>query len=96
MISYQEDSAYFKWLTQKMDVLRSSKALVLDIRDNSGGTRDILQLLAPYFIPLNTDSWIGNIVRLRVDTTLEEDLPEMSIRKLFAYTSPHFSIPQTV
>ncbi len=44
---------------------RDTKGLIIDVRRNSGGTRDVLRLMMPYFIQSPT---ICNLARYRIDS----------------------------
>ena len=48
--------------------LEGAKALIIDVRDNGGGRRDILLKLAPHFISKEQGFVVGNVARLRTNT----------------------------
>ncbi len=63
---------------------RKSKALIIDVRDNGGGTRDLIQELAGYFI--HSDSvYVVNATKQRGKLPLNKELKErLHGRYLFA------------
>ncbi|MEM6633334.1 MAG: S41 family peptidase [Bacteroidota bacterium] len=48
--------------------LEESEALIIDVRDNGGGRRDILLNLAPHFISNEQSFVVGNVARFRTNT----------------------------
>lgn len=50
MIDRENCPVFFNYLHDFMSDAKQSKALIIDVRDNGGGTRDIIQELAGYFI----------------------------------------------
>ncbi|MEM8527074.1 MAG: S41 family peptidase [Bacteroidota bacterium] len=87
MVDRQEDTHYFQWLEQKMKDIQNSKALIIDLRDNFGGTRDIIQFLSPYFIAQNISPWVANVAQIRGNDSVTTDNKEMVTRGLYTYNS---------
>jgi hypothetical protein len=54
------------WLLQAMQAVRSTEGLILDIRDNGGGSRLLLRLLFTYFLTDADEPHIGNVARHRL------------------------------
>ena len=69
------------------DFSNTTKALIIDVRDNPGGGREILQTFAEYIIPVNNSPWVANVAHLRNDKGLNMDEPSMSGRYLYSYNS---------
>lgn len=76
-------------LRDTMNSLRHTAGLIIDIRDNPGGSRDILQVLAPFFIPQHT-SIVVNAAVLRTDESKNAD--DLSDRDL--YPDSHINFDQ--
>lgn len=53
MYSYSEDADYFQVLKKKMQSLKNTNALIIDIRNNSGGNRDLIDFFTTYLIKPN-------------------------------------------
>lgn len=81
------DEEFIRELANQMQKFKNSDGIVIDIRDNPGGSRDILRFLAPYFIPKKHDPIVVNAAVLRTDK--KQDNPEgyMSNRYLFPVSS---------
>lgn len=47
--------------------LQSTKALIIDLRYNPGGTRDLIQKFAGFIIPESHSPWVGNVAYLRTE-----------------------------
>jgi len=71
--------------------LKKSKAIIIDVRDNGGGARDVLMNLAPHFISEKQKFVIGNVSRLRTDTPSKN----YSLRDRYLYQSDdkYFDVP---
>lgn len=91
MIPKESYPQYYRELIRKLEEYRNTKALILDLRDNGGGTRDILMTLAPYLIPAGSSPWIANIAKVRSSQILNEDIHSMQERHLYTSHSKHFS-----
>lgn len=64
MLSEDDSPAFFELLNGFMEQAQNSDALIIDVRDNVGGTRDLIQALAGYFI--HPDSvYVVNATRQR-------------------------------
>lgn len=84
MLDREEIPVFFGHLTDFMDMARRSEALIVDVRDNDGGTRDLIQELAGYFV--HPDSiYVGNVVKQRGKQPLNKELRgNMHSRYLYA------------
>jgi hypothetical protein len=68
--------------------LEHSKGLVIDLRDNGGGLRDILIELAPHFINAQQGFVVGNIAQFRTDEIAINH--NLSDRYLYQVADEHF------
>ncbi|MDR6300249.1 S41 family peptidase [Mesonia maritima] len=87
MISYEENPNLEFYLKSTMKKYRNSKAFIIDIRSNGGGTRDILKTLSKYLVKPEQSPWIANVAYVRSDQFLNEDISSMQSRYLFNYNS---------
>ena len=72
MLANENAPGFFDYLNNYMLSAKQSKALIIDVRDNGGGTRDIVQELAGYFI--HPDSvYVVNVTQQRGKLPLDED-----------------------
>lgn len=88
MIGYEENPNLESYLKLTIEKYKDSKALIIDIRGNGGGTRDILNTLSSYFIQPEQSPWVANIAYVRSDQFLDEDISSMQSRFLYNYNSP--------
>lgn len=72
---------YFNWLQQKMNEVKTSKALVLDLRDNSGGNRDLIRFFSNYFIEPRA-SYLVNLARFKgvISEAEKKDFEDKDLR----------------
>jgi C-terminal processing protease CtpA/Prc len=84
MLEKENTPGFFEYLNNYMLSAKQSKALIIDLRDNGGGTRDIVQELAGYFI--HPDSvYVVNITQQRGKLPLDEEAKEgLNSRFLFS------------
>src|SRR5690606_4940799 len=68
-----------------------TKALIIDIRNNQGGGRAILQTFASYIVQPEESPWVANIAYLRTDEPVVGDEESMSGRYQHHYHSEEFS-----
>lgn len=69
----------------------NTKALIIDIRNNPGGGREILQTFAHYIVQVKQSPWVANVAYLRTDKNIIGDEESMSSRYLYSYNSEQFS-----
>lgn len=75
MIEKESTPIFFEYLNDFMVEAEKSEALIIDVRDNGGGTRDLIQELAGYFI--HPDSiYVVNATKQRGKLPLSKDLKE--------------------
>jgi len=87
MVSYEEKPNLESYLQSTIEKYRNSKALIIDIRGNGGGTREILNTLSGYFVKPEQSPWIANVAYVRSDQFLGEDISSMQSRFLYNYNS---------
>ncbi len=75
MVEKKESPFFFEFLNDFMVKAKQSDALIVDVRDNGGGTRELIQELAGYFV--HPDSvYVVNAVRQRGKLPLNKELKE--------------------
>lgn len=84
MFAKDEAPALFERLGQFMEKAKSSKALIIDVRSNGGGVRDLIWEMAGYFV--HPDSiHVVNVARQRGEIPLTEDwVEDLHNRYLYA------------
>jgi len=88
MWNFNQNPDLFPLIKTKMNEFRNTRALILDVRNNGGGERDILMTLAPYLIKPGSVPWVANLAKIRIDQTLDEDISSMKFRYLYNIDSP--------
>lgn len=91
MASYQHNSNIEPYLITTMEKFSDAKALIIDLRSNGGGTRDILNTLSGYLVQPEESPWVANVAYVRSDQRLNEDIASMQGRYLYNYKSDMFS-----
>ncbi len=75
MLEKESTPIFFEFLNEFMIKAKQSDALIIDVRDNGGGTRDLIQELAGYFI--HPDSvYVVNATKQRGKLPLNKELKE--------------------
>lgn len=75
MLEKESCPVFFEYLNEFMTKARDSDAIIIDVRDNGGGTRDLIQELAGYFI--HPDSiYVVNATKQRGKLPLSKELKE--------------------
>lgn len=87
MFSYDDFPGLESHLQNAMNRFMHAKALVIDVRGNGGGSRNILNTLAGYIVPPEQSPWVANVAYIRNDQQLDEDIESMSGRFLYSYYS---------
>lgn len=85
MVDKQDNPGFFEFFNDFMTKAKTSKSMIIDVRDNGGGTRDLIQELAGYFI--HPDSvYVVNATKQRGELPIIEELEEeLNYRYLFFY-----------
>lgn len=74
-----------------MEGFQNTKGLIIDVRDNPGGQRDILLELIPYFISPEQGRVIGNIAVLRTNLQSTPKEGFLSNRFMYPLTSSQYT-----
>ncbi|UZR96332.1 S41 family peptidase [Chondrinema litorale] len=89
MYSFDDVLGLEAYIDSVFNNFQKTKALIVDLRYNPGGSRDLLNKFASYIIPKSQSPWIANVAYLRTD---EESIlhNSMSARFLYTYNSDRF------
>lgn len=91
MYDYDDVPGLENFIKNTLRSFSTTKALIIDIRNNPGGVRDILQTFAGYIVPAKQSPWVANVAYLRTDKQLIGDEASMSGRYLYRYHSEELS-----
>ena len=91
MYSYNEIEGLEKVIETTLENVIDTKALIIDVRNNPGGVRAILQTFASYIIQPEQSPWIANVAYLRTDNHKIEDEASMVSRYLYSYNSENLT-----
>jgi len=96
MIGYDDYPDFEEFLEGYLsDIGQSnSKGLIIDIRGNSGGSRDLINTLSKYIVNKNQSPWVANMAFVRSDQNLNEDIGSMNSKYLYSYDSANFNTVQ--
>ena len=86
MFKKHKESSLFQYLNEFMKQIHNeSKAMIIDVRSNGGGVRDLIWEMAGYFV--HPDSiYVVNACRQRGEIPLNDDIKKsLHARYLFAY-----------
>ncbi len=87
MYQYDDVEGLEDFIENTLKSFADTKALIIDIRNNPGGTRDLLKTFAHYIVQPEQSPWIANVAYLRTDSTILGDEASMSGRYLYSYNS---------
>lgn len=91
MYNYDEAKGLKDFIKTTIESFSNTKALIIDIRDNPGGSREVLQTFAPYIIQAKQSPWVANMAYLRTNNQSTGDDESMSSRYLYQYDDDNFS-----
>lgn len=95
MLEKENAPGFFDYLNNFMISAKQSTALIIDVRDNGGGTRDIVQELAGYFIHPDS-TYVVNVTQQRGKLPLDEEARE-GLHSRFLFSKNEFdSIEQAI
>ena len=77
----------YRYVATKMHDYKDTDAIIIDLRNNGGGTREFLMQLAPYFLSPDAKPWVANVAKIRSDQMISEDMESMQGRYLYNYDS---------
>lgn len=84
MYSYLENPKYFQLLKEKLKLHKNSNALIIDVRNNSGGSRDLIDFFSNYF--LKPDEYkVVNIVKHK-GVLKDETIKNLEAKYLYPYS----------
>lgn len=61
-----DDAKFLDGLDEAMDRFRNTRGLIVDVRGNGGGSRDVLRRLYPYFAAADAEPCVVNVARYRL------------------------------
>lgn len=91
MYHYDDVEGLEKFIKTAFKSFSNTKALIIDIRNNPGGGREILQTFAGYIVQAEQSPWVANVAYLRTDKNIIGDEESLSSRNLYSYTSEKLS-----
>lgn len=91
MYHYDDVEGLKDFIQNKIISFSNTKALIIDVRNNPGGVRDILQTVASYVVQPTQSPWVANVAYLRTDKPLNADEESMNGRYLYSYHSEKFT-----
>jgi len=91
MYNYEEVKGLESAIEDALKRFSNTKALIIDIRNNPGGGREILQTFARYIVQPKQSPWVANVAYLRTDKNIIADEESMSGRYLYSYNSEQLS-----
>lgn len=91
MYHYEDVEGLENFIKNAFKSFSNTKALIIDIRNNPGGGREILQTIAGYIVQAEQSPWIANVAYLRRDKNIIGDEESMSSRNLYSYNSEKLS-----
>ena len=90
MYHYDDVEGLEDFLINSIQNFSNTKALIIDIRNNPGGVREILQTFASYIVQPKQSPWVANVAYLRTEERNAEH-ESMSGRFLYPYASKALS-----
>lgn len=90
MYTFERIPSLEQYIDSTFTAFKNTNALIIDLRFNPGGRRDLIQKMASYIIPTSYSPWIANVAYLRTD---QKGIPHssMSSRYLYPYSSDRFN-----
>lgn len=91
MYRYKDVEGLENFIINAFKSFSYTKAMIIDIRNNPGGGREILQTFADYIVQVKQSPWVANVAYLRIDKNIIRDEESMSDRYLYSYNSEKLS-----
>jgi len=91
MYNYDEVEGLEIFINNVFKNFSNTTALIIDIRNNPGGGREILQTLASHIVQAKQSPWVANVAYLRTKKNIIGDEESMSSRYLYSYNSKKLS-----
>ena len=91
MYNYDAIKGFENEIEKALENLLDTKALIIDVRNNPGGGRAIIQTFASYIIKEKQSPWVANVAYLRTVKKEIKAVESMSARYLYSYNSKKFT-----
>ncbi|WP_338395174.1 S41 family peptidase [Fulvitalea axinellae] len=91
MYSFEEEPSFKNHLFESMKTFQHAENLIIDIRYNKGGSRDIINMLALYIVAKDQSPWVANVAYVRTDADDKKTIDGMDERYLYRYGSDKFT-----
>ena len=91
MYDYEKVDGLENFIKNTIQRFSNTKALIIDIRNNPGGGREILQTFAGYIVQTKQSPWVANVAYLRTEQNKIGDEEAMSARYLYSYHAKQLS-----
>jgi len=86
MYHFDEIDGLEQFIDSIVTSFHNTKALIIDVRFNPGGGRDLIQKMASYIVPKSNTPWVANVAYLRTDGK-KNIYTSMSNRFLYKHSS---------
>lgn len=90
MYNFNEVAGLEQFIEITLSTFHHTKALIIDLRFNPGGSRDLIQKFASYIVQKSNSPWVANVAYLRTDER-NAIHNSMSNRLLYPYLSSNFN-----
>lgn len=87
MRSYRKTEGFETFIQNSVKKFSDTKALIIDVRNNPGGSREILQTLSAFIVQPEQSPWVANVAYLRTNNTKVIEDESMNGRYLYTYNS---------
>ena len=91
MYNYRDAEGLENFIKTSFKEFANTKSLIIDIRNNPGGEREILQTIAGYIVQPKQSPWVANIAYLRLSSENGPDEESMGKRYLYSYHAEKLS-----
>jgi hypothetical protein len=91
MNHYDEVEGLEAYIENTLKSFSDTKALIIDIRNNPGGGREIIQTFASYIVQPEQSPWIANIAYLFTNSKIIIDDESMNSRYLYSNSSKNLT-----
>jgi len=84
MYHFDEINNLEQYIDSTFSTFNNTKALIIDLRFNPGGGRDLIQKFASYIVPKSNSPWVANVAYLRTE---DKGVTHNSMTNRFLYTN---------
>lgn len=91
MYPYEDVEGLEEFIENTIKNSSNTKALIIDLRNNPGGVRAIIQTFAKYIVQPEQSPRVANVAYLRINQPIQTDKESMSSRYLYSYNSEKFT-----